>query len=73
MLWAEFAQKFVATQRLNGPERGPTDVLHLVVRHAQPLSDRAVSGVLMCAWHGLRAPESEKQHRLTQLCLMPLR
>ena len=31
MLRAELAQKFVATQRLDGPERGPADVLHLVV------------------------------------------
>ena len=47
-------------------------MLHLVVRHVQPLRDRAVGGVLVGARRGPGAPESEQQHRLAQLRLMLL-
>ena len=73
MLLAKLAHKFVTAQLLFWPERRPTDVLHLVVRDVQPLRDRAVGGVLVPARCGLRAPESEQQHCLTQLRLMLLR
>ena len=73
MLRAELAHEPVVAERLSRPERGPADVLHLVVRHEQPLRDRAVGGVLVCARRGPRAPKSEQQHRLAQLRLMLLR
>ena len=69
VLLAKLTYEFVATKRLNGPERGPADVLHLIVRDAQPLRDRAVGSVLACIWRWLCAPESEQQHRLAQLRL----
>ena len=45
-------------------------MLYLVVRHVQPLRDRAVGGVLVRARRGPRAPKSEQQHRLAQLRLI---
>ena len=73
MLRAELAHELVAAKRLTWPERSPTDVLHLVVRHGQALRDRAVGGVLVRARSGPRAPKSEQQHSLAQLRLMLLR
>ena len=70
VLRAEPAHEFGAAERPNGPERGAADVLHLVVRDAQPLRDRAVGGVLRGPRRRPRRPESEQQHRLAQLRLM---
>ena len=61
---AELAHELITAQRLDRLERSPADVLHLVVRHAQPPCDRAVGGVFVCVWRRLRAPKSEQQHCL---------
>ena len=45
-------------------------MLHLVARQLQHLRNRAVGDVLARGRRGLRAPESEQQHRLTQLHLL---
>ena len=73
MLRAELAHELIAAQRVNRPERSPADVLHLIVRHVQPLRDRVVGGVPVRARRGSRAPKSEQQHRLAQRRLMLLR
>ena len=70
VLRAELAHEFVAAKRLNGPERGPTDVLHLIVGDAEPLCDPRVRRVLRGPRRRPRRPESEQQHRLAQLRLM---
>ena len=72
MLRAELAYELVATERFAGPECSPADVLHLVVRHAQRLCNRTISGILVRSRRGLHAPEPEQQHRLAQLSLMLL-
>ena len=73
VLGAELAHELIAAERLSRPERGPADVLHLVVRHVQPLCNRAVGGVLVGARRGPGAPKSEQQHCLAQLRLTLLR
>ena len=70
VLGAELAHELIAAKRLSWPECSPADMLHLVVRHVQPLRDRAVGDVLACGWHRLCAPESEQHHRLAQLRLV---
>ena len=73
VLRAEFAQELVGTRCFVRLERVPTEMLHLVVSHAKPSCDRAVGGILVRTRGGLRAPESEQQHRLAHLCLLLLR
>ena len=69
VLGAELVHKSIAAGCLSRPERGPADVLHLVVRHVQRVRNRAVGGVLVGARRGPGAPKSEQQHRFSQLRL----
>ena len=59
VLRAEFAHKFTSFQLLRWPERSAANVLHLVVRNAQSICNRAVGSVLARIWRELRAPESK--------------
>ena len=72
VLGPELAPELIVAERLSRPERGPADVLHLVVRHVQPLCNRAVGGVLVRAQRGPCAPKSEQQYCFSQLRLMLL-
>ena len=73
MLRAELAHELLVAKLLSWPECSPADVLHLVVRHAQPPSNGAVGSILVRTRRGLRAPELEQQYRLTHLLLELLR
>ena len=72
MLLVEPAHPLLLRDRLLALHRFSADVLHLIVRHLQPLSDRAVGGVLARGWRGPRGPEPQQQHRLSDLGLMLL-